>query len=168
MLLIFFTKLSFDCTKNEVFHQGFLQRMWPKFPAGLVTFTEEILNEKPHFLCSIYCVYDVLLSHFLVVEDHEFSKSTSHILSVPLKSGMRQNSILIYLFFNFNCLPDDALRKTAIWADATALCSSSDKPSDLSQQDSLWVLIWSQWSKLLENISIFHQQVWDIKLFIQA
>ena len=28
--------------------------MWPnpQFPAGLVTFTEEILNGKPHFLCS--------------------------------------------------------------------------------------------------------------------
>ena len=30
------------CTKNEVFH----------FPADLVTFTEEILNGKLHFLCS--------------------------------------------------------------------------------------------------------------------
>ena len=28
--------------------------MWPnpQFPADLVTFTEEILNEKLHFLCS--------------------------------------------------------------------------------------------------------------------
>ena len=28
--------------------------MWPnpQFPANLVTFTEEILNEKLHFLCS--------------------------------------------------------------------------------------------------------------------
>ena len=24
----------------------------PQFPADLVTFTEKILNEKPHFLCS--------------------------------------------------------------------------------------------------------------------
>ena len=31
------------CTKNEVFH----------FPADLVTFTEEILNGKLHFLCSV-------------------------------------------------------------------------------------------------------------------
>ena len=30
------------CTKNEVFH----------FPADLVTFTEEIVNGKRHFLCS--------------------------------------------------------------------------------------------------------------------
>ena len=29
--------------------------MWPnpQFPADLVTFTEEILNEKLHFLCSV-------------------------------------------------------------------------------------------------------------------
>ena len=33
------------CTKNEVFHKGFL-------PADLVTLTEEILYGKLHFLCS--------------------------------------------------------------------------------------------------------------------
>ena len=49
---------------------------------------------------------------------------------------MRQNSILIYLFFSFfNCFPDHVLYKMfcAIWADNTALNSSCDKPSDLSQ-----------------------------------
>ena len=32
--------------------------MWPnsQFPADLVTFTEEILNGKLHFLCSDKCV----------------------------------------------------------------------------------------------------------------
>ena len=33
----------------------------PQFPVGLVTFTEEILNEKIYFLCSDLCtvaVYD--------------------------------------------------------------------------------------------------------------
>ena len=31
--------------------------MWPnrQFPADLVTFTEEILNGKLHFLCSVFC-----------------------------------------------------------------------------------------------------------------
>ena len=50
--------------------------------------------------------------------------------------GIRQNSILIHLFFcfYFNCLPDDVLCKVAIWADDTALNSSSGKPSDLFQQ----------------------------------
>ena len=36
---------------------------------------------------NFYCVYGnffFLLSHFLVVEDYELSKSTSHVLSVPL------------------------------------------------------------------------------------
>ena len=34
--------------------------MWPnpQFPADLVTFTEEILNEKLHLLCSEYFSYD--------------------------------------------------------------------------------------------------------------
>ena len=41
-------------TKNEIFHLGFLQLMWPnpQETADLVTFTEEILYEKLHFLCS--------------------------------------------------------------------------------------------------------------------
>ena len=33
-----------------------------KFPADLVTFAEGILNQKLHFLCSVY-----LLSNFLIV-----------------------------------------------------------------------------------------------------
>ena len=40
--------------KNEVLHQGFLQKMWPnpQFPSDLFIYTEEIPNEKLHFL---YC-----------------------------------------------------------------------------------------------------------------
>ena len=43
------------CTKYEVFHYGSLLYMWrnPQFPTDLVTFTEEILNEKLHFLSSV-------------------------------------------------------------------------------------------------------------------
>ena len=42
------------CTKNEVFHYGFPQKMWPnpQFSADLVTFTEAILNWNFIFLCS--------------------------------------------------------------------------------------------------------------------
>ena len=46
------------CTKNEVFHQGSLQKMGPnpQETADLVTFTEETFNEKLHFcsMCSCY------------------------------------------------------------------------------------------------------------------
>ena len=44
------------CTKNEVFHWRFLQQMWPSSQetANLVTFTEEILDGKFHFLCSVH------------------------------------------------------------------------------------------------------------------
>ena len=45
------------CTaqKKEVFHEGFFQEMWPipQETADLVTFTEETLNKKLHFLCSV-------------------------------------------------------------------------------------------------------------------
>ena len=47
---------NIHCLKNEVFHYKFLQQMWPnpQFPTDLVTFTEEILHGKFHFLCSDY------------------------------------------------------------------------------------------------------------------
>ena len=47
-----FPKLK-HCTKNEVFHYGFLQET-----AGLVIFTEEILNRKLHSMCSDVCCKD--------------------------------------------------------------------------------------------------------------
>ena len=36
--------------------------MWPnpQFPADLVTFTEEILNGKLHFLYSVYCTRNIV------------------------------------------------------------------------------------------------------------
>ena len=39
------------CTKNEVYHKGYHQQIWPnpQFPTNLVVFTEEILYEKIHF-----------------------------------------------------------------------------------------------------------------------
>ena len=47
---------------------------------------------------------------------------------------MRRNSTLIHLFFFYSsCLPD-VLCKIVILANDTALNSSCDKPSDLSQQ----------------------------------
>ena len=41
--------------KNDVFHSRFLQYVSPdsQETADLVTFTEEILNGKLHFLCSV-------------------------------------------------------------------------------------------------------------------
>ena len=49
-----FNNFQKHCTKNEIFHWGFLQWMWPNPQeiTDLVTFTEEILNGKLHFLCS--------------------------------------------------------------------------------------------------------------------
>ena len=64
-----------------------------------------------------------LLIHFLVVEDYELSKSTSHV-SLPLTLECdRILSWSISFFFCFNCLPDDFLCKIAIRTDDTALDS---------------------------------------------
>ena len=48
---------SLFCTKNEVYHLGFLHQMWqnPQKTVDLVTFTAEILNGKLHFLCNVCC-----------------------------------------------------------------------------------------------------------------
>ena len=71
------------CTKNEVFHYGFLQQMWlkPQFPADLVTFTEEILNGRLYFListsqsdCSCYAKYVMNFSYA--------------IMAIPLHEGL--------------------------------------------------------------------------------
>ena len=52
-----FLLFSFILTaqKNEVFHYGFLRKMWPnpQESAGLVTFTEEIRNGKLHFFGAV-------------------------------------------------------------------------------------------------------------------
>ena len=75
-----------------------------------------------------------LLVYFLVLEDYEAPKSTSHILSVPVTlEYVRVLSRSISFFFLFNFLPDDVLCKTAVPVDDTALNSSYDKPSDWSQ-----------------------------------
>ena len=36
-----------------MYSHGEFSRNTAQFPADLVTFTEEILNGKPHFLCSV-------------------------------------------------------------------------------------------------------------------
>ena len=81
-----------------------------------------------------------LFIYFLVVEDYELPKSTSHVLSVPLNlECIRILSWSMSFFYYFNCLPDDVLCKIAIWADDNSFNSSCDKPSELWQQ----VVIWS-------------------------
>ena len=94
-----------------------------------------------------------LLIHFLLLEDYELPKSTSHILSVPLTlECVRILSWPISFFFYFNCFPDVILCEIAIWANDTALNSSFDKESDKESATSwngLWVL---NWSKKYENV----------------
>ena len=47
----------------------------------------------------VYSKIFFAMSHFLVVEDHEFSQSTSHLLSVSLTLKYVRILILIRLFF---------------------------------------------------------------------
>ena len=55
-----FVKRIRHLTKNQVFHQGFLQLLWPnlEFPTDLVIFTEEIFNGKFNFLWSDRYIQD--------------------------------------------------------------------------------------------------------------
>ena len=58
----------YHCTKNEVFHEEFPQKMWPN-PQGIadfVTFTEEILNGKLHFFVQWPSLAFLKLSNLLL------------------------------------------------------------------------------------------------------
>ena len=59
-----------------------------------------------------------LLSHFLVIQDYELSKSTGHRLTVPLTLVCaRILSWSTCCFFYFHYLHDAAVCKIAIWVD---------------------------------------------------
>ena len=63
------------CTKNQVFHYGFLQQIWLNLQktADLITFTEEIRNAKLPFLCSVhvfYFIYRVSSNDCLAWNEH--------------------------------------------------------------------------------------------------
>ena len=83
-----------------------------------------------------------ITSHVLRVPCHVDYKSCSTCtLSCQLQvmfylECVRILSWTIYFLFNFNCLPDDVLYKTAIWADDNAFNWSYDKPSDC--RNKLW------------------------------
>ena len=56
-----------------------------------------------------------LLIHFLIVGDFEWSKTASHILTVPLTlECVRTLSWSISVFFYFNCFSDDVLCKFCV------------------------------------------------------
>ena len=87
-----------------------------------------------------------LLSHFLVVEDYELSKSTIHIPIVPLNLECTRIltwsiSFFLFFFFYFNCLPDDVLCYLSSW-----YCSQLIMWQTIwrvaASWDSLWVVIW--------------------------
>ena len=70
--------------------------MWPnpQSPADLVTFTEEILNGKFHFLCSDrYLVIIIIIGRSSIVKhDHDYAISrpfitVTHMLVIILKRG---------------------------------------------------------------------------------
>ena len=69
--------------------------------------------------------------HFLIVEDYELSKIAIYILSVPLTLEWLE----FYLYPSlFSALIFSMIMFSLTGADDTALNSSCDKRSDLSQQ----------------------------------
>ena len=102
---------------------------WDRACYWLLVFFEKL----SFMLFKVRCFFFFILIHFLVVEDYELPKSTSHTLSVPLNlECVRILSWSISFFSYFNCLPDGVLCKISIWANDNTLSSSCDKPSDLS------------------------------------
>ena len=66
-------------------------------------YTTDLLHKIKFYILYGKCLF--LLIHFLVAEDYELPKSTSHILSVL--ECVRILSSSICCFFYFNCLADD-------------------------------------------------------------
>ena len=111
-----------------------------------------------------------LLIHFLVVEDYELPKSTSHILSVPLNlECVRIPSWFISFFSYFNFLPDDVLCKIATWADDNASNPSCDKPSALLQQVDLknMKMQYQRYRKMQFCIQLYND-IWEIILYLEG
>ena len=85
--------------------------MWPypQFAVDLVTFTEEILNKKLHFLCSVWRVQNVdrILIYYKTsgfLPDH-FFKKIFQILTLPKIFTTRKNHerdvfIFEYIYLN--------------------------------------------------------------------
>ena len=79
--------------------------MWPKmqFPEDLVTFTEEIVNGKLHFLCSVRLNTDILVIIF-GEPTRKWSESDPKI-AVLLSHGLRQK--LVMCLINLRVLVPD-------------------------------------------------------------
>ena len=86
-----------------------------------------------------------LLSYFLVVAGYELSKSTSHLLSVPLTLEYVE---ILYLSISFFLNP--LIFCARLPSQLTSICLVT------ACWDSVWVVILSYKSKLLENIFLFH------------
>ena len=91
--------------------------MWPKpqFPAGLVTFTEEICNGKLRFLCSAYLIHSHTLFHLfpLLFSRTTFRKkfwniARKNILCKTFSKTLNRNTTLeilkLSIFYSKNCL----------------------------------------------------------------
>ena len=98
------------CTKNEIFYWGFLQQIWPNLQeiVDLVTFTEEILNEKLYFLCSARC-----WKNWFSFNDHPVLSCLGETIRVPFPYKNESNQIHFYRKNNnnkqINILPDLAM-----------------------------------------------------------
>ena len=108
-----------------------------------------------------------LLSNFLVVEDYELYKSTSHLLSAQLT--LEYVRILTWsIFFFSTSIVSLMVFCVRLLSELMILLSTS--------WDSLWVLIWSS-NQNRSKIFIFFigyffwfwsVKIWYLKLFIQA
>ena len=87
------------------FHKGFLLQMSPnpQFPADMVTLTEEIVNGKLHFLCSI------MMSFIRKVWFSDLKKSAySYSLETLCKEQFS-----FYIYFDYNFIKVWSFKQTA-------------------------------------------------------
>ena len=84
-------------TKNEVFHYGSLQWMWPnpQVTADLVTFTEEIRNGKLHFFCA--CEFHRLVQELKLGLCRKDTEDKSITSSARVSSFCKSSTFILYI-----------------------------------------------------------------------
>ena len=113
--------------------------MWPnlQFPADLVTFTEEILNGKLHFLCSVRSLKVCLIKSYFCWQ------------FVILWND------LLYKKENFCCLFFSLIFKSNFSCRGQIIVTRSNKQTKLLKLSFLFLLCWNWFVVLGQDISSF-------------
>ena len=91
-------KFQFSTAQTMTFSKNFFSKA--QFSADLVTFTEEILNEKLHFLCSVWESLPLPLCHMIEIDLHRlYFLSARQLLALIVLTKNMQEGIRVRFYF---------------------------------------------------------------------